>query len=205
MEVRGRRSSGIPPSSSSHSYLFRDPAGISTNTTPSLIEAGKTTVVAHHHDGHHHHGAGAETAIRPLSVALVLIVAFMVAEVALAVVAHSLALLSDAAHMLVDAAALGMSVWAARLALRPAGGRMTFGLRRAEILAAQANGITLLVLGIAIVVESLRRLDTPPDVRGPLVVITAAAGAAVNVLALTQVARANRSNLNVEGSYRHLL
>jgi len=162
--------------------------------------------VAHHHDGHHHHhGAGAETAIRPLSVALVLIVAFMVVEVALAVVAHSLALLSDAAHMLVYAAALGMSVWAARLALRPAGGRMTFGLRRAEILAAQANGITLLVLGIAIVIESLRRLETPPDVRGNLVLGTAVVGAAVNVLALTQVARANRSNLNVEGSYRHLL
>ena len=64
----------------------------------------------------------------------------MVAEVALAFVADSLALLSDAAHMLIDAAALGMSVWAARLALRPAAGRMTFGFRRAEILAAQANG-----------------------------------------------------------------
>src|SRR5207302_508895 len=95
-------------------------------TTPSLIPGRKTTVVAHHHDGHHHHGAGAETAIRPLSVALALIVAFMAVEVALGVLAHSLALLSDAAHMLVDAAALAMSVWAARLALRPAGGRMTF-------------------------------------------------------------------------------
>jgi len=161
--------------------------------------------VADHHDGHHHHGAGAETAIRPLSVALVLIVAFMAVEVVLGVLARSLALLSDAAHMLVDAAALAMSVWAARLALRPAGGRMTFGLRRAEILAAQANGITLLVLGVAIVVESLRRLGSPPDVRGPLVVATAVAGAAVNVLALWQVSRANRSNLNVEGSFRHLL
>jgi cobalt-zinc-cadmium efflux system protein len=159
--------------------------------------------VAHHHG--HDHGVGAETAIRPLSVALVLIVAFMAAEVVLAIAADSLALLSDAAHMLVDAAALGMSVWAARLARRPAAGQMTFGLRRAEILAAQANGITLLVLGVAIVVEAVRRLESPPDVRGPLVVATAIAGAAVNVLALWQVGRANRSNLNVEGSYRHLL
>jgi len=129
----------------------------------------------------------------------------MVVEVVLGVVAHSLALLSDAAHMLVDAAALGISVWAARLALRPAEGRMTFGFRRAEILAAQANAITLLVLGFAIVVEALRRLDSPPEVRGPLVLGTAVAGAAVNILALRQVARANRSNLNVEGSFRHLL
>jgi cobalt-zinc-cadmium efflux system protein len=162
--------------------------------------------MSHHHGhGHHHHGAGAETAVRPLAIALVLIVCFMAVEVVLGVIAHSLALLSDAAHMLVDAAALGMSVWAARLALRPAEGRMTFGFRRAEILAAQANAITLLVLGFAIVVEALRRLDAPPDVQGPLVLGTALAGAAVNILALRQVARANRSNLNVEGSFRHLL
>ena len=79
------------------------------------------------HDHHHDHGVSAETQVRPLAVALALIVAFMAAEVVLAVVADSLALLSDAAHMLTDAAALGMSVWAARLALRPAAGRMTFG------------------------------------------------------------------------------
>jgi cobalt-zinc-cadmium efflux system protein len=129
----------------------------------------------------------------------------MAVEVVVGVVAHSLALLSDAAHMLVDAAALGMSVWAARLALRPAEGRMTFGFRRAEILAAQANAITLLVLGFAIVVEALRRLDSPPEVQGPLVLGTALAGGALNILALRQVARANRGNLNVEGSFRHLL
>ena len=157
------------------------------------------------HDHHHDHGVSAETEIRPLAVALALIVAFMVAEVALAFVADSLALLSDAAHMLIDAAALGMSVWAARLALRPAAGRMTFGFRRAEILAAQANGITLLLLGALIVVEALRRLNAPPDVDGAIVVGTAVVGALVNVLALRQVARANRANLNVEGSYRHLL
>lgn len=159
----------------------------------------------HHGQGHHHHGVGAETAVRPLGIALALIVGFMVVEIVVGWFAHSLALLSDAAHMLVDAAALAMSVWAARLALRPAEGRMTFGFRRAEILAAQANAITLLVLGFAIVVEALRRLDAPPEVQGPLVLGTALAGAAVNILALRQVARANRSNLNVEGSFRHLL
>jgi cobalt-zinc-cadmium efflux system protein len=157
------------------------------------------------HDHAHDHGVSAETEIRPLTLALALIVAFMAVEVAVALVAHSLALLSDAAHMLVDAAALGMSVWAARLARRPAGGRMTFGFRRAEILAAQVNGATLLLLGAAIVVESLRRLGSPPDVRGGLVLGTAVAGAGVNLLALWQVGRANRRNLNVEGSFRHLL
>jgi cobalt-zinc-cadmium efflux system protein len=153
----------------------------------------------------HGHGASADTEVRPLAVALALIVAFMAAEVAVAFVAHSIALLSDAAHMLVDAAALGLSVWAARLARRPAGGWMTFGFRRAEILSAQANGVTLLLLGLAIAVEGVRRLVDPPSVHGGLVLVTAAVGAAVNVLALWQVARANRENLNVEGSYRHLL
>jgi len=159
--------------------------------------------MAHSHA--HDHAAGAETEVRPLVVALALIVAFMAAEVVLGFVAHSLALLSDAAHMLVDAGALGLSVWAARLALRPPQGGMTFGFRRAEILSAQANGLTLLLLGIVIVLEGVHRLITPPDVQAPIVVATAAVGAGVNVLALRQVARANRENLNVEGSYRHLL
>jgi cobalt-zinc-cadmium efflux system protein len=153
----------------------------------------------------HDHGLSAETRIQPLAIALALIVGFMAVEVTIAIVADSLALLSDAAHMLVDAGALGLSVWAARLARRPARGVMTFGLRRAEILAAQANGITLLLLGLAIVVEGVRRLVSPPDVRGGLVLATALAGAAVNVAALWQVSRANRRSLNVEGSFRHLL
>jgi cobalt-zinc-cadmium efflux system protein len=159
--------------------------------------------VSHHHG--HDHGVGAETEVRPLAIALALILAFMAAEVVVAFVADSLALLSDAAHMLVDAAALGLSVWAARLAKRPAAGDMTFGLRRAEILSAQANGVTLLLLGSVIAVESVRRLVTPPEVRGGLVLVTACVGAAVNLVALRQVARANRRSLNVEGSYRHLL
>jgi cobalt-zinc-cadmium efflux system protein len=154
---------------------------------------------------HDHAHVGPETRIRPLAVALVLILVFMAAEVVLGVVAHSLALLSDAAHMLVDALALGMTVWAARLARRPPRGSMTFGFRRAEILSAQANGLTLLVLGLFIVAEAIHRLVTPPDVRAPLVVATAAVGALVNVIALGQVARANRASLNVEGSYQHLL
>jgi cobalt-zinc-cadmium efflux system protein len=153
----------------------------------------------------HDHGVAADARIRPLAVALVLVLAFMAGEVVVGVLAHSLALLSDAAHMLVDAAALGLSVWAARLVRRPAGGPMTFGFGRAEILSAQANGITLLVLGVLIVAEAAQRLASPPNVEAPLVVATAAVGAAVNVVALRLVARANRTNLNVEGSYRHLL
>jgi cobalt-zinc-cadmium efflux system protein len=158
--------------------------------------------MAHHG---HDHTPGADTETRPLAIALALIVSFMAGEVVVGIVADSLALLSDAAHMLIDAAALGLSVGAARLARRPAGGRMTFGFRRAEILSAQANAITLLVLGILIVAEAVQRLVSPPSVDAPLVVATAAVGAVVNAAAIWQVARANRASLNVEGSFRHLV
>jgi cobalt-zinc-cadmium efflux system protein len=157
------------------------------------------------HDHAHDHGVRADADTRPLATALALILAFMGAEVVAGVAADSLALLSDAAHMLVDAGALGLSVAAARLARRPPGGRMTFGFRRAEILSAQANAITLLVLGVLILVEAVQRLVTPPSVSAPIVVVTAAAGAAVNLVAIWQVARANRESLNVEGSFRHLV
>ena len=159
--------------------------------------------MAHEHG--HDHGVRADAEVRPLAVALALIVSFMVVEVVVGVLVDSLALLSDAAHMLIDAAALALSVWAARLARRPARGGMTFGFRRAEILSAQANAITLLVLGVLIVVEAVQRLLSPPSVSAPPVVFTALAGAAVNVVAIWQVARANRENLNVEGSFQHLL
>lgn len=153
----------------------------------------------------HAHGAQADADTRPLAIALCLILCFLAGEVVAGIFADSLALLSDAAHMLVDAGALAVSLWAARLASRPPEGRMTFGFRRAEILSAQANGITLLVLGVVIAVEAVQRLVTPPSVDAPIVVATALIGAGVNVLALWQVARANRESLNVEGSFRHLL
>src|ERR1700704_2141655 len=100
----------------------------------------------------------------------------MLAEVTVAVLASSLALLSDAAHMLTDAAALGLSLVAARLATRPAGGTLTYGMGRAEILSAQANGVTLLLLSVVIVVGGVRRLVSPPDVDGVPVLVVALVG-----------------------------
>ena len=113
--------------------------------------------MAHAH-GPHMHGAAREGDRRRLTVALALILALMAGEIAAGAVAHSLALLSDAGHMLADAGAIGFSLLALRLAARPARGAMTFGLHRAEILSAQANGVTLLVLAALIVYEAVRRL-----------------------------------------------
>jgi cobalt-zinc-cadmium efflux system protein len=160
--------------------------------------------MSHSHAGHTH-GASADADRGKLTVALALILAFMAAEVVTGIVANSLALLSDAAHMLTDAAAIGLSLVAIRLAGRPAAGQMTFGFKRVEILSAQANGITLLVLAAIIAIEGVRRLVDPPGVDGALVLAVALAGVVVNLAATAILARANRQSLNVEGSFQHLL
>jgi cobalt-zinc-cadmium efflux system protein len=119
--------------------------------------------------------------------------------------ADSLALLSDAAHMLTDAGAVAIAVYAARLAARPAGGRFTFGLGRAEILSAQANGATLLVLAGVIAVEGVRRLWSTPDVDGAVVLIIGLLGACANLGAAAALGRAERRSLNGEGARAHVL
>jgi cobalt-zinc-cadmium efflux system protein len=137
--------------------------------------------------------------------ALCLIVAFMAVEVAVGVLAHSLALLSDAGHMLADAAAIGFSLLALRLAARPARGAMTFGLRRVEILSAQANGVTLLILAAFVVYEAVRRLFDPPHVHAAPILAVALAGIVVNLVAVLVLSGADRRSLNVEGSFQHIL
>jgi cobalt-zinc-cadmium efflux system protein len=164
---------------------------------------------AHDHDHHDHaghsHGVSADADVPKLAIALALLVGFMVVEVVIGVVAGSLALLSDAAHMLTDAAAIALSLVAIRLAARPAKGVMTFGLKRVEILSAQANGLTLLILAAIILIEAIRRLIDPPEVEGGLVLAVALLGVVVNIAATWVLARANRQSLNVEGAFRHVL
>jgi cobalt-zinc-cadmium efflux system protein len=121
------------------------------------------------------------------------------------VLASSLALLSDAAHMLTDAGALVLALVALRLARRPAEGAMTYGLSRAEILSAQFNGATLLVLGLLIVYEGIRRLVEPPAVEGAIVLVVALIGVAVNLAATYVLHGADRRSLNMEGAFQHVL
>jgi cobalt-zinc-cadmium efflux system protein len=142
---------------------------------------------------------------RYLSGALALILSFMAAEVVVGLAAGSLALISDAAHMLTDAAAIALALVAIRLSARPPAGGFTYGLKRVEILSAQANGITLLLLAVYFVYESIHRLLNPPEVEGGLVLGTALVGIAVNIAATWLISKANRSSLNVEGAFQHLL
>jgi cobalt-zinc-cadmium efflux system protein len=161
--------------------------------------------VTEHDAHHHHHEIGIDHDARYLIAALVLIVGFMIGEVITAFVASSLALLADAGHMLTDAGALGASLWAARLALRPPTRGMTFGFKRAEILSAAFNGITLAVTGAVILVIAIDRLIHPVHVRGLLVTVVAAVGVVVNLAATAILARANRERLNIAGAFAHLI
>jgi cobalt-zinc-cadmium efflux system protein len=166
--------------------------------------------VAHEHahghgHSHQHHGPAADADRRWLAVALGIIATFMVVELVAGILADSLALLSDAAHMLTDAGAIAIALYAAGLAARPAAGRFTFGLGRAEILSAQANGATLLVLAGVIAVEAIRRLWAVPDVDGALVLVVGLLGACANVGAAAALGKAERRSLNVEGARAHVL
>src|SRR5579859_3654855 len=166
--------------------------------------------VQHQHDhpggtDEHGHGVTASSDGRLITIALALIVGFLLFEVVMAFAGHSLALLADAGHMLTDAGALGASLLAIRLARRPASGAWTFGFKRAEVLSAQANGITLLVVSALVAFEAVSRLVHPVAVTGGIVVVVAAVGVAVNVAATWVMARANRDSINVRGAFAHVV
>jgi cobalt-zinc-cadmium efflux system protein len=161
---------------------------------------------AHDQAGHggHTHGVSANADVRYLFIALALLAAFMVTEIVVAFVSGSLALLSDAGHMLSDVGAIGASLWAIRLAARPARGRGRSAGNAPRSFAAE-NGITLLVVSGIVAFEAIRRLINPPSVQGGPVLVVALVGVAVNVAAAWMLAKANRSSLNVPGAYQHIL
>jgi cobalt-zinc-cadmium efflux system protein len=167
-------------------------------------------MTGHQHETHGHtHGASPDADWRWLAAATALIVVFMAGEVTAGLIAHSLALLSDAAHMLTDAAAIGLALVTARVAGRPAHGGYTYGLRRLEILSAQANGITLVLLAAWLAYEAVRRLITPQPVAAGVMLGVAIVGVFVNLAASWLLARANgastRRSLNMEGAAAHVL
>lgn len=137
--------------------------------------------------------------------ALGLIVAFMVLELAAAVFSGSLALLADAGHMLADAGALAGAVWATYLAVRPSSDQFSFGLKRAEILAAAINGVSLLVVAVLIGSDAIRRLVNPTSVNGLALVVVASLGILVNLAAVRILAQANHRSMNIRGAATHVL
>jgi len=156
--------------------------------------------------GHEHPSDAAATQDRRyMATALGLICCLMVGEVLAAALSGSLALFADAGHLLTDVGALAASLWAARLAARPAKGIWTFGLKRAEILSAAVNGLSLAAIAVVIAVEATMRLLHPTRVDGLVVLVVALTGAMVDLAATLELARASRTSLNVRGAFVHMV
>ncbi|MFQ5425878.1 MAG: cation diffusion facilitator family transporter [Gaiellales bacterium] len=151
------------------------------------------------------HGHGTGSSQRALAVAATLILAFMVVEAVAGVLTGSLALLADAGHMASDAASLLLALLAAWLAARPPTAQRSFGYRRAEILAALANGVALVAVSIWIVVEAARRLSDSNDVAGTGVLVVGAIGLAVNLAVVRILWGPRKGSLNVDAAFRHVL
>jgi cobalt-zinc-cadmium efflux system protein len=164
----------------------------------------------HGHDQHHGHAHTHAADLRDLSrrrllVALALTSSFLIVEVAAGLWSGSLALLSDAGHMLTDAGALGLALWAQALSTRPRSGSKTFGYRRAEILAAAANGIVLGITAVGVIIEAVSRLSAPPAVNARIMLVVAVIGLFVNLVGAWNLSRGGTHNLNLRAATIHML
>jgi cobalt-zinc-cadmium efflux system protein len=159
--------------------------------------------VAHAHE--HPQGEARSENRRALSITLALTASFTVAEVIGGLLTGSLALLADAGHMLSDNLSLGLALFAAWLAGRPETPERSFGYKRAEILAALANGVTLVAISIWIFVEAFSRLREPPEILGGPMLAIAALGLLVNVAGVIVLSRSGSENLNMRGALRHVI
>jgi cobalt-zinc-cadmium efflux system protein len=162
-----------------------------------------------HGPGQHAHGGGIDLdrtgSKRALKLVLSLTTAFLVAEVVGGLLADSLALLADAGHMLSDSLSLGVALFAAWLAGRPGGPSRTFGFRRAEILAALFNGVTLVAISIWIFIEAGMRFGDPPDVEAGLMLAIAIGGLIINLVSAAILQRHSGESLNVSAAFRHVI
>ncbi len=158
----------------------------------------------HHHD-HDHHGPVQEPS--RLTAVLVLVSSYMLVEAIAGWLTNSLALLADAGHMLTDAGAIALAMFAAWLTRRPPTDRKSYGYYRAEILAALANAVTLVLIVIGIAWEAYERLSDPPPVMGMQMMIVATVGLAINLFSarLLHTGHGRERSLNIEGVFWHIL
>ncbi len=153
--------------------------------------------------GHAHDHRSASR--RSLSIALALIMVYMVVEVVGGLISGSLALLADAGHMLTDGAAIGLALLAIWVSGRPASIEQTFGFHRTEILAAMLNALSLWLISALIFFEASRRFNDDLQVDGGLMLGVGAVGLLVNLAAAWVLHRSSGESLNVEGAFLHVV
>jgi cobalt-zinc-cadmium efflux system protein len=160
---------------------------------------------AHDHAHAHAHSHAHEVSKRRLLLVLSITAVFMLVELFGGLLANSLALIADAAHMLTDVGALGLSLFVLWFSRRPARPEKTYGYLRLEILAALINGVTLVIIALAIFWQAYQRLLTPEPVAGTLMLVVSAAGFLVNLVAARLLHSSADHSLNLRGAYLHVL
>lgn len=159
--------------------------------------------MAHDHEHHHdHHATGNETRVLW---AMVVTGSFVVVEIVGGVISGSLALLADAGHMLTDAASLALAWMAFRVSRRPHDRRRSYGYHRFQVLAAFVNAVGLVAIVVWIVVEAINRLAAPVAILGETMLVIAAVGLVVNIVAFLILHGADRGNLNIQGAAAHVI
>jgi cobalt-zinc-cadmium efflux system protein len=154
---------------------------------------------------HHRHGLDRTRSRRALGAVLALTATYTAVELVGGLATGSLALLADAGHMLGDTATIALALFASWLAARPATAQRSFGYRRAEILAALANGVALVAVAIWVFIEAIDRFSSPPKILAGWVLVVAGIGLLVNLVAAGILARAAGESLNVRAAYTHVL
>jgi cobalt-zinc-cadmium efflux system protein len=149
--------------------------------------------------------ASRHVAQRALIIAFAITLGLFVAEVAGGLLTGSLALLSDAGHMLSDVGALGLSIFALWMATRPPTPSSTYGFHRVEVLAALANGLTLLLIAGYIFWEAVQRFQEPPDVKSAPMLGVATAGLLANLACMFILSPHRQTSINVRGAFLHVL
>jgi len=160
------------------------------------------------HDHSHSHGlsaTGTGKHRKRLIAVLSITLAVVLIQVVGAVISGSLALLADAGHMLSDAAGVFIALLAAWIATRPASDQRTYGYQRAEVLAALANALVLIVISVVIFTEAIRRIGSAPEVQTDVMLWAAVLGAVANLVSLLILRGAQKESLNVRGAYLEVL
>jgi cobalt-zinc-cadmium efflux system protein len=154
---------------------------------------------------HQHNSANQKNGQRRLILAISITGCWFVIELAGGIYTNSLALMADAAHMLTDLAALSLSLFALKISTRPATHEKSFGYLRAEILAALANGIILILMGLYIFYQAYHRFLSPPPVKSLPMLIVAVTGLIANIVTARLLYDSRHENLNLRGAFLHVL